>query len=100
MGAKGTGSYAGAAKITFALGSGSALYGFAGARTSAPASGGGQYGLFYRAMLFGESVPIEAWVFGLQQNSTNRSNLAVVNIGCLTRLHSASRSMTATRDVW
>jgi hypothetical protein len=81
IGARGAGSYAGAARITFAVGSGSAVYGFAGARTSAPAGGRGQYGLFYRAMLFGETVPSEAWVFGLQQNATSRSNLAVVNIG-------------------
>jgi hypothetical protein len=95
IGVRGTGSLAGSAKFTFAIGSGSSVYGFAGARTSAPASGGGHYGLFYRAVLFGESAPIEAWVFGLQQNATNRSNLAVVNIG-----NGSASSITYRLDVY
>ena len=39
-------------------------------------------------------MPIEAWVFGLQQNATNRSNLAVVNIG------NGSDSVTYRLDVY
>ncbi len=79
IGARGAAGYAGAVRITFTIGSGSIPYGFAGARTSAPANGGGQYGVSYRALLSWD--PSEAWVFGLQQNSANRSNLAVVNAG-------------------
>jgi photosystem II stability/assembly factor-like uncharacterized protein len=80
IGAKGAASYAGAVQIS-AIRNGNPAWLFAGARTGAPAAGGGEYGLFYRALFLGESVPIEAWVFGLQQNATNRSNLAVVNPG-------------------
>ncbi len=80
IGAKGAASYAGAIQIS-AIRNGNPAWLFAGARTAAPAAGGGEYGLFYRALFLGESVPIEAWVFGLQQNATNRSNVAVVNPG-------------------
>lgn len=53
---------------------------FLGARTSTP-GGGGRYGLFYPA---GPSCPtsnITVWLYGLQQNSENRTNLAIVNTG-------------------
>ena len=54
-----------------------------GARTGSPDGSGGQYGVFYNA------VPDQAaftgldsaWIYGLQQNGENRSNLALVNIG-------------------
>jgi PKD repeat protein len=80
IGPKGTGSYAGAIQIS-ALRNGGLAWLFVGARTGAPAAGGGQYGLFYRATQVAEAASGEAWVFGLQQNATNRSNLAVVNFG-------------------
>jgi len=80
IGSYGAAPYAGAVQIS-AIRNGSLAWLFAGARTAAPAASGGEYGLFYRALFLGESVPIEAWVFGLQQNATNRSNLAVVNPG-------------------
>jgi PKD repeat protein len=80
IGPKGAAPYAGAVQIS-AIRNGNLAWLFAGARTAAPAAGGGEYGLFYRALSLGESVPIEAWVFGLQQNASNRSNLAVVNPG-------------------
>src|SRR5271169_146012 len=80
IGPKGSGSYAGALQIS-ALRNGSLAWLFVGARTGAPAAGGGQYGLFYRATQVSEAASGEAWVFGLQQNATNRSNLAVVNFG-------------------
>lgn len=80
IGPKGAGSYAGALQIS-ALRNGSLAWLFVGARTGAPAAGGGQYGLFYRATQVSEAASGEAWVFGLQQNATNRSNLAVVNFG-------------------
>ena len=51
-----------------------------GARTSSP-GGGGQYGVFYKAVPCGEAFGDSAWVVGLQQNEENRSNLALVNTG-------------------
>ena len=51
-----------------------------GARTGA-SGGGGLYSLFYPAVPFGEGFRTGAWVFGLQQDGENRSNLAVVNTG-------------------
>jgi hypothetical protein len=50
---------------------------FVGARTSAEGDGG-RYGLSYPGVLFGRSLETSGWVYGLQQNSTNRSNLALV----------------------
>ena len=51
-----------------------------GARTSA-ASGGGRYGLFYSAVPAGSEARTAAWLYGLQQNAQNRTNLALVNVG-------------------
>jgi hypothetical protein len=52
------------------------------ARTSSPAPGAlGRYGVFYSAVPQGMASANTAWVFGLQQDSNNRSNLAVVNTG-------------------
>ncbi len=51
-----------------------------GARTGSP-GGGGQYGLFYNAVPFGASSTGTAGIDGLQQNTENRSNLAIVNTG-------------------
>ncbi len=50
------------------------------ARTSAP-GGGGRYGLFYLAVPNGMAATDSAWIFGLQQNTENRTNLALVNTG-------------------
>lgn len=50
------------------------------ARTAAP-GGGGQFGLFYPAVPYGAASTGTAWLYGLQQNSENRSNLALVNTG-------------------
>ena len=53
-----------------------------GARTSAAGgSAGGRFGLFYTAVPYGQASTDSAWVFGLQQNSENRTNLAIVNTG-------------------
>jgi hypothetical protein len=72
------GSYAGA---LFAEAVGGDLSGIAlSARTSAP-GGGGQYGLFYTGIPNGYASTTSAWVFGLQQNTDNRSNVALVNTG-------------------
>ncbi len=51
-----------------------------GARTSSP-GGGGRYGLFYPATPFGGASTETAWLYGLQQNGANRTNLAIVNTG-------------------
>ncbi len=51
-----------------------------GARTGSP-GGGGQYGVFYNAVPEGSAWTDSAWIYGLQQNATNRSNLALVNTG-------------------
>lgn len=51
-----------------------------GARTSSP-GGGGRFGLFYPATPSGEASTDTAWLYGLQQNATNRTNLAIVNTG-------------------
>ena len=51
-----------------------------GARTGSP-GGGGQYGVFYNAAPDGSAWTGSAWVYGLQRNATNRSNLALVNTG-------------------
>jgi hypothetical protein len=51
-----------------------------GARTST-GGGGGRYGLFYSAIAFGKATQSSAWLYGLQQNSENRTNLALVNTG-------------------
>jgi photosystem II stability/assembly factor-like uncharacterized protein len=53
-----------------------------GARTSNPnINGQGRFGLFYPAVPYGNSSVSSAWLFGLQQNSTNRTNLAIINTG-------------------
>lgn len=51
-----------------------------GARTSSP-GGGGRYGLFYPATPAGAASTDAVWLYGLQQNASNRSNLAIVNTG-------------------
>jgi photosystem II stability/assembly factor-like uncharacterized protein len=50
------------------------------ARTSAP-GGGGRYGTFYTAVPYGAAANDTVWLYGLQQNGENRSNLALVNTG-------------------
>ncbi|HTS01964.1 MAG TPA: hypothetical protein VMN04_05520 [Thermoanaerobaculia bacterium] len=53
---------------------------FVGGRTSTP-GGGGEYGLFTPAVPSGSEAVDRAWVYGLRQDSENRSNLALVNTG-------------------
>ena len=72
-------TYAGALDVAYSSDT-SLLAGLSGARTGAPAPIGGQYGLFYPGLPGGESA-VDAWVFGLQQSSQARSNLAIVNAG-------------------
>ena len=52
-----------------------------GARTGSPDGRGGQYGLFYTAVPDGAAFSGDAWIYGLQQNEENRTNLALVNTG-------------------
>ena len=52
-----------------------------GARTSSSDGRGGQYGVFYNAVPDGAAFTESAWVDGLQQDSENRANLALVNTG-------------------
>ena len=59
VGPKGAGGYAGAVQIAWTHLGGPA-WGSAGARTSAPAAGGGQYGLFYRSVVLNEAATGEA----------------------------------------
>jgi hypothetical protein len=73
-------SYAGAMFAEVSTGDSSGLS--ISARTSSQApSGGGRFGVFYPAVPQGMASVNTAWVFGLQQDSNNRSNLAVVNTG-------------------
>ena len=52
-----------------------------GARTGSPDRRGGQYSLFYNGVPYGSASVESAWIYGLQQNAENRSNLALVNTG-------------------
>ena len=52
-----------------------------GARTSSPDGRGGQYGVFYTAVPDGAAFTGDAWIYGLQHNRENRTNLALVNTG-------------------
>ena len=52
-----------------------------GARTSSSDGRSGQYGVFYNAVPDGAAFTGSAWIDALQQNSENRSNLALVNTG-------------------
>jgi hypothetical protein len=53
----------------------------AGARTSKPATSGGNFGVFYSAQGIESLVSPHLWIYGLQQNELNRSNLTLVNCG-------------------
>ena len=47
------------------------------ARTRSPDKRGGQYSLFYNGVPYGSASIESAWIYGLQQNEENRSNLAL-----------------------
>ena len=72
-------AYVGAVFATVAEGDMSGIV--IGARTGAPDKRGGQYGLFYNGVPYGAASVESAWIYGLQQNAENRSNLALVNTG-------------------
>ena len=52
-----------------------------GARTGSPDRRGGQYSLFYDGVPYGSAFTESVWIYGLQQDEENRSNLALVNTG-------------------
>lgn len=53
---------------------------FMSGRTSI-AGDGGYYGLHYPAVPEGQTARTSAWLYGLQQNDENRTNLALINTG-------------------
>ncbi len=71
-------AFAGALFVTVAGGDVDGI--FVGVRTSAP-GGGGRYGVFYGGVPNGATSTTSAWIYGLQQNEENRTNLAIVNTG-------------------
>jgi hypothetical protein len=77
IGPQGT-SYAGALIISASAGDLSGI--MVAARTSTT-GGGGHNGVFYAAIPQGQGASQEAWLYGLQQNEENRTNLALVNTG-------------------
>ena len=55
---------------------------YAGARTLTSSEDGGQYGVSYAAVPYGSAgLASSKWIYGLQQNEENRSNLGLVNTG-------------------
>jgi photosystem II stability/assembly factor-like uncharacterized protein len=71
------GTLGGALSVSFFAG-GAAVPGFAGGRTGS-AGGGGEYALFYPSVPLSFSSVSDVWIYGLAQDSSSRSNLAVVN---------------------
>ena len=74
------GSYAGPLMATVAgegeaAGDGDGI--FLGARTMTP-GGGGQYGFFYPGVPAGNEFSTGAWLYGLQQDSEDRTNLGLL----------------------
>jgi hypothetical protein len=78
IGARGGSNYVGALFAAVASGDLSGLS--VSARTASP-GGGGKFGLFYSALPNGSASTSSLWLYGLQQNSENRANLALVNTG-------------------
>ena len=52
-------------------------------RTGSSDGRGGQYGVSYYAIKLGSAFRDSAWIYGLQQNAENRSNLALINTGAV-----------------
>ncbi len=52
-------------------------------RTGSPDGRGGQYGVSYTPIKLWSAFRDSAWIYGLQQNAENRSNLALVNTGAV-----------------
>ncbi len=71
-------AWVGALSVMITEGEAGSVY--AGARTSARSSTG-QFGVAYAAVPNGSATTQSAWIYGLQQNVENRSNLGLVNTG-------------------
>ena len=69
----------GSLKATF-VGASSASEVFLGGRTSTPGAGG-TFGLFYPALTLEQTATEPVWIYGLRQDGSMRSNLAVINRG-------------------
>ena len=80
---RGAASFAGTLSVSFASLAGGAVPGLAGAKTAAAGTGEcegkGSFGLFYVAVPATSGAVVEAFVDGLQQTATTRSNLALFN---------------------
>jgi len=72
------GPYAGSVTARFSV-SAQPVNGFAGARTKSPGQPQGSYGVYYSGLAGEQTVPSEAWVFGLTQDGETRTNVAVAN---------------------
>jgi uncharacterized repeat protein (TIGR03803 family) len=92
-------SYAGPLFVRFTAG-GAAVDGYVASRTSAPAAGGGGYGVSYAGVALAETASSSAWVFGLQQDAASRSNLgllnAATNLGTITLRYDVYDGATGT----
>ncbi|MBK9091159.1 MAG: hypothetical protein IPL90_19825 [Holophagales bacterium] len=79
IGARGAASFAGTLRVSVA---GTTLANvFAGARTAAKCSVGGQFGLFTPGIYSGQEASAESYVYGLRADAENRTNVAVANAG-------------------
>ncbi len=54
---------------------------FVGARTFTPTAYGGSFGVFYSAVAPQNTSAGNVWIYGLQQNTENRTNLGITNTG-------------------
>jgi hypothetical protein len=83
IGPRGAASYAGTLSVVFQSPYGTLIPGLAGAKTAAAGTGAcegqGSFGLFYTAIPATAGAQVEAFVDGLQQTATTRSNLALYN---------------------
>ena len=71
-------TFTGALFVTDATGD---LRGVSVAARSSTAGGGGRYGLFCTAVPAGAEAATSAWLYDLQQDANDRTNLALVNVG-------------------
>ncbi len=83
LGPRGAASYAGTLLVLFQSPFTTLVPGLAGAKTAAAGTGAcegkGSFGLFYPAVPASSGSAVEAFVDGLQQTATTRSNLALFN---------------------
>jgi subtilisin family serine protease len=97
LGPRGAASYAGTISVVFTPSVGGPVSGLAGAKTAAAGTGAcegnGRFGLFYPAIPAGSGAAVEAFVDGLQQTATTRSNLALFN-------PSALNAVTVQYEIW